>query len=96
MPQNTEANSCVENISLARDTDKRIAWASVRLGEVLIRGVAIWRASNGRLRVFFPSTRLGAGWEDAVCLSDELRIQVEADVISAYKTVKAAAKDSEK
>jgi hypothetical protein len=96
MSQNSEVHSCVENISLAQDTDKRIAWASVRLGEVLIRGVAIWRGSNGRLRVFFPTSRLGAGWEEAVCLPDELRTQVEADVISAYKTAKAAAQSSEK
>ena len=96
MPKNSGANSCVESIILAQDIEKRIASASVRLGEVLIRGVAIWRGSNGRLRVFFPSSRSGAGWEDAVCLPDELRTQVEADVISAYKTAKAAAQSSEK
>jgi hypothetical protein len=89
----TEKGSHVETMSLAADTDRRIALATVRIGDVLIRGVAIWRTPHGKLRVFFPSYRLGAGWDEAIYLPEELRTEVEADVISAYKTAKAQAKE---
>jgi hypothetical protein len=92
VPETTE-KSCVEAISLAPDMDQRIALATVRLGDVLIRGVAVWRSRYGRLRVYFPSYKLGAGWDEAIYLPDELRTQVEADVIAAYKAAKAAAKN---
>jgi hypothetical protein len=82
----------VETISLSDDLDKRIALATVRLVEVLIRGVAVWRSRHGKLRVYFPSYRLGAGWDEAIYLPEELRTEVEADVIAAYKNAKAEAK----
>jgi hypothetical protein len=77
--------SCVETISLAQENDRRVAFASIRLGDVLIRGIAVWRTAKGHLRVYFPSHRLGAGFDDVIRLPEELQTQVEADVISAYK-----------
>lgn len=74
--------------------DRRVAIATVRIGEVLVRGVAVWRTSQGRLRVYFPNYWLGAYHEEAVCLPEELRAEVEADVISAYKTAKLNVKSS--
>ncbi len=93
VPKTTE-KSCVEAISLAPDMDQRIALATVRLGDVLIRGVAVWRGRYGRLRVYFPSYRLGSGWDEVISLPDELRTEIEADVISAYKASKSAANKS--
>jgi hypothetical protein len=76
--------------------DKKIALATVRLGDVLMRGVAVWRSRHGNLRVYFPSYKLGAGWDEAIYLPEELRTEVEADVISAYKQAKAAARSQDK
>jgi len=96
MTTDVKEKSCVEAISLAADQDRRIALATVRLGDVLIRGISVWRSRNGQLRVYFPSYKLGAGWDDAIYLPEELRSEVEADVISAYKTAKAAVQKTEK
>jgi hypothetical protein len=91
MPTDIESKTCVEAIRLAQDIDQRVAQATVRLGDATLRGVTVWRSRNGRLSVLFPSYKLGAGWCDAIELPAELRSQVEADVISAYKEAKAAA-----
>lgn len=96
MSNQIQNNSYVEHIDLAQDLDKRIAWASARIGEVLVCGIAIWRGGNGRLRVFFPSCKVGPGWVDAVELPAELRAQIEADVISAFKEAKAAAQKEQR
>jgi len=80
-----EKKSCVETIILAEENEKRVAFAGVRLGDVLIRGIAVWRSPKGHLRVYFPTYRLGAGFDDLIRIPEELHSQVEADVISAYK-----------
>lgn len=90
-----EPTTCVESISLMDELDKRVALATVRLGEVQIRGIAVWRSKNGKLSVFFPSYKLGSVWADAIYVPDELRSEIEADVIAAYKNAKAAAKTDE-
>jgi hypothetical protein len=87
-------NSYVEHISIAQEMEHRIALATVRIGDVTIRGVAVWRSRNGRLRVYFPSYRLGSGWDEAISLPDELRTEIEADVVSAYKAAKSVANKS--
>ncbi len=87
-------NSLVEHIVLAQEVDHRVALATVHIGEVVIRGVAVWRNRQGKLRVYFPSYKLGVGWEDAIAVPAELRARVEADVISAYKAAKDAARKS--
>jgi hypothetical protein len=87
-------NSYVQDIALAQEMEHRIALATVRIGDVTISGIAVWRSRNGRLRVYFPSYRLGSGWDEVVSLPDELRTQIEADVVSAYKAAKSAATKS--
>jgi hypothetical protein len=94
MPNKSTSVTCVEQMNLATDVDNRVALATVRIGEVLIRGIAVWRTRQGRLRVLFPSYRLGSGWDEAICLPEEVRSEVEADVISAYKSAKADAKSA--
>lgn len=91
MATKSMTNSYVEHIALAQEMEHRIAFATVRIGDVTIRGVAVWRSRNGKLRVYFPSYRLGSGWDEAISLPDELRTDIEADVISAYKAAKSAA-----
>ncbi len=86
------AHTHVEAVQLDTEMDRRIALAAVRIGEVLIRGVAVWRSRHGKLRVFFPSYRLGAGWDEAIYLPPDLRTQVEAEVIAAFKAARSAAK----
>jgi hypothetical protein len=36
------------------------------------------------------------GWDEAIYLAEELRSEVEADVISAYKTAKAVFQKTDK
>ncbi len=81
----TENKSCVEAISLAQENERRVAFASARIGDVLIRGIAVWRSPKGHLRVHLPSYRIGAGFDDVIRLPEQLQTQVEVDVISAYK-----------
>ncbi len=85
----------VEHIQLGVDLDKRVALASVRIGEVLIHWAAIWRSRHGKLRVYFPSYNVSYGYSEAIELSPELRSEIEADVISRYKTEKQKAKKAE-
>jgi hypothetical protein len=86
--------SFVETIHLAEDVERRVAFASVRLSDVVIRGIAIWRSPKGHLRVYFPAYRLGSGFDDAIRTSEELRAQLEADVISAYNEATAQNADT--
>ena len=86
----------VERIEFVRDLEKRVAFASVKIGDVSISGVAIWRSGNGRLRVFFPSYRRDRGYDDAISLPPDLRTEVEAEVITAYKLAKSEAQEREK
>jgi hypothetical protein len=88
---NSETNGYVEKLTLADQLDKRIALCTLRIGDVLIHGVAVWRGPGGKLRVYFPSYKLEHGWADAIELPEDLRTQVEADVIASYKQARAAA-----
>ena len=69
--------------------------ASVRIGEVLIQGVTVWQSGRGRIRVYFPSWKAGYRWEEAIDLPNELRSEIETDVISRYKSEKQKAKKAE-
>jgi hypothetical protein len=75
----------VETIEFINDLERRVAFASVKIGEVLINGVTIWRSPQGRLRVFFPSFRRAAGYDDVITLSPDLRAEVEAEIIATYR-----------
>jgi hypothetical protein len=96
MPTDTASTTCVEAIRLAQEIDQRVAYATLRLGEATIRGVAVWRSRNGKLSVFFPRYKFGAGWDDVIELAADLRSQVDADVIAAYKDAKAAAQKEQR
>lgn len=89
-----EEKSCVQGIVLSTEVDRRVALATVRIGEASIRGVAVWKSPHGKLRVFFPSYKVGHGFEEAICLPEDLRSEIEADVIAAYKSAKARAKEA--
>lgn len=82
----------VERIEFINDLERRVAFASVKIGDVLINGVAVWRSPQGRLRVFFPSFRRTVGCEDVISIPPDLRAEVEAEVISAYKAKSDAQK----
>jgi DNA-binding cell septation regulator SpoVG len=82
----------VERIEITNDLEKRVAFASVKIGEVVINGVTVWRSPQGRLRVFFPSFRRTVGYDDVVSLAPDLRADVEAEVIAAYKAQSDAQK----
>ena len=75
----------LQRITLATELDKKVAFADVRVGEVTIRGIAVWRSGNGKLRVFFPSQKITHFWEETVDLSAEVRSEIEAELIAAYR-----------
>jgi hypothetical protein len=81
-------NVKVEKIDLTTEIEKRVALATVRLGEIVIRGVAVWKSPRGKLRVFWPSYKRGYGFEDAIALPVDLQAEVDAAVIAAYKDTK--------
>ena len=91
-----KGKSYVESLRLANELEKRVALASVRIGDVLIHGVTVWQSGRGRIRVYFPSYKQGFRWDEAIDLSQELRSEIETDVISRYKSEKQKAKKAEK
>ncbi len=91
----TTSKSYVESLRLADELEKRVALASVRIGEVLIQGVTVWQSGRGRIRVYFPSWKAGYRWEEVIDLPNELRSEIETDVISRYKSEKQKAKKAE-
>ena len=94
---NTELPSfSIEHVNLAADIDRLVALVTLKIADLCIHRVAIWRSLHGRLRVHFPSYNAGWSWDEAIELPPELRSEVEAEVIAAYKTAKAQAKKEEK
>ncbi len=85
----------VEKMVLDTELEKRVGLATVKIGEVIVRGITVWRTPAGRLRVYFPSYRRSAGFDEAIELSPELRAELEADVIAAYKSAKSEAQNKE-
>lgn len=85
----------VQRVDLAVDWDRRVALADVRIGDVLIRGVAVWKAKSGKLHVQWPSYKFRegqGGYREAVELPPDLRSEIEADVIAAYRKARDAAR----
>lgn len=78
----------IEKIELTAEIERRVALASIRLGQIVIRGVAVWKSPQGKLRVFWPSYKRGHGFEDAIALPSDLKSDVAALVIAAYKDAK--------
>jgi DNA-binding cell septation regulator SpoVG len=93
---NKEKNMQVEQIEFISDLEKRVAFATVNIGAVSIRGITVWRAGNGRLRVFLPSFRKAYRYADVISISPDLREELDAEVIAAYKVAKSEAQKNEK
>lgn len=91
----TTQKSYVQAIRLTKDFDKRVAFATIQIGDIVIRGVAVWRSPEGKLRVYFPSHKLGSGFEETFSLPDELRSRVEADVLAAYQKAATGTAEAE-
>src|SRR5690242_16770293 len=80
--QGGNMNTSVERILLgSTQLDRRVALATVKIGDVSISGVTVWRGGNGRLSVYWPRFWNGAGQADVIHIEAELRGDVEADVI---------------
>jgi len=62
MPKNalTQSDHDVEVVllTLASETDHKVAEASVRVGDFKINQITVWRASNGAIRVYLPALRV--------------------------------------
>ena len=79
----------VQGVTTSKQLDKKVAWAEVKVGDILIRGIHVWRSGNGRLRVHFPSYCVADRiWIDTVVVPDEIRSEIEAEVIAAYREQK--------
>ena len=78
----------LKSIKLATELDKKVAFAEVRVGNVAVKGITVWRSPNGKLSVFFPSQRIANYWEDTIELPAETRTDIETEVIAAYRKQK--------
>lgn len=89
--QPTNGKRYVVAVRLADDWDHRAALVSVRIGDVVIRGISVWRSPrSGKLRVYFPSYQWGSRcYEEAIELPVDLRSEIEAEAIAEYKAAKA-------
>lgn len=79
---------------IAEEAPRRVFEVSVAVGPVIIHGLIVWRSKNGHLRVFFPQHKAPGGfniWLDTVEVSPEMREEIEAAVITAYKNAKRQA-----
>jgi hypothetical protein len=85
MPTEARTKVQIERIIPAKDRDKIVAVADIKVGDVGVRGLKIWKSATGKLSVFFPSHKLGESWEEYVSFPKELHAEVEAKVISAYQ-----------
>lgn len=96
MPNEAKQEIQVARIILEKDRDKLVAVADIKVGDIGVRGLKIWKSAKGKLSVFLPSHKLGEYWEEYVSFPTELRAEVVAKVISAYNqaTSKNDAKES--
>jgi hypothetical protein len=85
MPNEPRTKIHVERIILEKDRDKIVAVADIKVGDVAVRGLKIWKSAKGKLSVFFPSHKMGEYWEEYVSFPKELHDEVVAKVISAYE-----------
>jgi hypothetical protein len=83
----------LRRITLATELDKKVAFATVQIGDITIRGITVWRSAHGKLRVFFPSHWSAHSHDESVELPAELRSEIEAEVIAAYRESKKEAEE---
>lgn len=80
---------------LAEQVPQRMATATITIGSVTVYGLTVWRSKNGHLRVLWPSYRIQGPfnvYQDTVEIGPDLREQIEASIISAYRDMKKRAK----
>jgi hypothetical protein len=75
----------VEYIRINDEIERRVAIATIRIGDIRILGLTVWRGNKGRLRVYWPRYWNGAGQSEAIELLENLRTEIEAEVIAAYR-----------
>lgn len=75
-----------KHVFLSTEWDHRAAIVGVQLGPITLY-VSVWRhPRSGSLRVYLPRVERGnGGYTDAVELPADLRSQLEAEAIAAYK-----------
>jgi hypothetical protein len=86
----------VESLVLAPDLDRKVAEATVRVGDFRINQIALWRAGNGTLHVYLPSWRWHRSggqltpheFRGIVEVPEDLKKQIEAAVKAAYNARK--------
>jgi hypothetical protein len=78
----------IEHVNLAADIDRRAALVTVKIGEVRVHGVEVWRSRYGRLSVRFPVYRAGSVWAEAFEVSDDRRTEIEIEVLAAFREAK--------
>lgn len=84
-----ESNRYVESVTLATERDQKVGFADIKIGDIKVRGITVWRSGNGRMRVFFPSYSTAHRiFADCIDVPSELRSEIEAEVIAAYRTKK--------
>ena len=85
----------VEKILLREEMERRVAEATIQVGDVRIGGITVWRSANGHVRVYWPKHWSGPGRSETIDLPPELRAEIETEVITAYKEAKVEAKKAE-
>lgn len=86
----------IKHVNLAADIDRRTALITVGIGSVRIHGVAIWRSPRGKLSVYFPSFYFGSSRQEAIELPPDLRMEVESQILAAFRDAKKRQKAEEK
>ena len=75
----------VDWLRLATSTERRLALAQVRVGNITIKGLSVWASASGKLHVRLPSSYLSAGYGECVVLPPELRERIEAAVLAEFQ-----------
>lgn len=84
-----EQTKYVHRMTLSTERDKKVGFADIVIGNIAIKGITVWRSPSGKLSVFFPSYNVyGRIWDDCVEVPDDIRSEIEAEVIAAYRAEK--------
>ena len=75
----------VKTLILADQFERRLAKATVVIGEITIHELTVWRSHGGRLKVLWPAYRGDRVWKPIVELPEALRLEVERAVLNNYK-----------
>jgi hypothetical protein len=83
----------VKKLDLREEMEQKVATASAQIGDVVIKGLDVWKSQSGKLTVYWPKHWRGPGRSETVDLPAELRAEVEAEVITAYRIARKEAKE---